>query len=361
MNLKRRILKPMIMKRYLQIALSALLIALVAVPFNSYAGNEQRAGSAGAGELLINPWARSAGWGGINTAGARGVEAVFLNVAGTAFTERTELVFSHTDWFGDADINVDAFGFTQRVGETGALSVTIMAMGFGDIEITTTELPDGGLGTYSATYLNLGVSYAKKFTENIYGGVTVKLISHSLPDLNAAGVCFDAGIQYVTGEKDNIKFGIGLKNVGPAMSFQGDGLSLSLPTLFGNFDATVEQRSSNFELPSLLNIGGSYDFLWTDTRLTAAANFTSNSFTRDQIGAGLEFSYKEWVMLRAGYVYENEIFDAATAQTIFSGFNGGLSFEVPLGDSGTTFGVDYAYRHTRDFGGFNTFGAKISL
>ena len=361
MNPKRRILKPMIMKRYLQIALPAFVAALLLLPFQGQAGNEQRAGSAGAAELLINPWARSAGWGGVNTAGARGVEAVFLNVAGTAFTEKTELVFSHTDWFGDADINVDAFGFTQRVGETGALSVTVMAMGFGDIEITTTELPDGGLGTYSATYLNLGVSYAKKFTENIYGGVTVKLISHSIPDLNGAGVCFDAGIQYVTGEEDNIKFGIGLKNVGPAMSFQGDGLSLSLGTLFGTYDQTVQQRSSNFELPSLLNIGGSYDVLFPDNRLTVAANFTSNSFTRDQIGAGLEYSYKEWVMLRAGYVYESEIFDAATAQTIFSGFNGGLSFEVPLDDGGTTFGIDYAYRHTRDLGGFTTFGAKISL
>lgn len=361
MKPNRRILKPTIMKRYLQIALPIIAGVLLVMPFQADAGNEQRAGSAGATELLINPWARSSGWGGVNTAGARGIESVFLNVAGTAFVEKTELVFSHTDWFGDADINVDAFGFTTRVGETGALSVSIMAMGFGDIEITTTELPDGGLGTYSASYLNLAVSYAKKFTENIYGGVTIKMINHRIPDLSAAGVCFDAGIQYVTGEKDQIKFGIGLKNVGPAMQFEGDGLSLSLGTLFGNYDQTVEQRSSNFELPSLLNIGGSYDFLFPDNRLTVAANFTSNSFTRDQIGLGLEYSFKDWIMIRSGYVYEEGIFDATESQTIFSGFNGGVTFEVPLGDSGTRFGIDWAYRHTRDFGGFNTIGAKISL
>ncbi len=349
------------MKGYLQIVLPAIVSALFLTPFYGHAGNEQRAGSAGASELLINPWARSSGWGGVNTAGARGLESVFLNVAGTAFTERTELIFSHTNWLGDADIDVNAFGFTQRVGETGALSVTLMSMNSGDIEITTTELPDGGLGTYSVTCLNLSVSYAKKFTENIYGGVTLKFINHSIPDLSALGVCFDAGIQYVTGEKDNIQFGIALKNVGPAMRFQGDGLSLSLPTLFGNYKATVEQRSNPFELPSLLNIGGTYDFLFPENRLTVAANFTSNSFTRDQIGLGLEYSYKEWVMLRAGYVSENGNFDAAGSQTTFSGFNGGLSFEVPLGESGTIFGLDYAYRHTRDFGGFNTFGAKITL
>ena len=36
---------------------------------SSYAGNEQRAGQAGASELLINPWARTSGWAGANVAG----------------------------------------------------------------------------------------------------------------------------------------------------------------------------------------------------------------------------------------------------------------------------------------------------
>ena len=37
-----------------------LIVALIIVPGkNNFAGNEQRAGQAGASELLINPWARS--------------------------------------------------------------------------------------------------------------------------------------------------------------------------------------------------------------------------------------------------------------------------------------------------------------
>ena len=47
-------------------------------------------------------------------------------------------------------------------------------------------------------------------------------------------------------------------------------------------------RVDAFELPSLLNIGGSYDFNYgTDHRLTVAGNFTSNSFSKDQFGAEL--------------------------------------------------------------------------
>ena len=74
-----------------------VFIAIMILPFQeNFAGNEQRAGQAGASELLINPWARSSGWAGANIAGIRGVESMFSNVAGLAFTEKTELIFSST-------------------------------------------------------------------------------------------------------------------------------------------------------------------------------------------------------------------------------------------------------------------------
>ena len=48
-----------------------------------------------------------------------------------------------------------------------------------------------------------------------------------------------------------MKFGITLKNVGPTMSFKGDGLALQVMYPSGDF-ATLEQRSATFEMPSLL-------------------------------------------------------------------------------------------------------------
>ena len=119
---------------------------------SSYAGNEQRAGQAGASELLINPWARTSGWAGANVAGVRGVEGMYSNVAGLAFTEKTELIFTQTSWlqYGnkmfDANSSVSSistFGFAQKVGESGVLGLAVMNMNFGDIEITTVDLPDG--------------------------------------------------------------------------------------------------------------------------------------------------------------------------------------------------------------------------
>ncbi len=80
-----------------------------------FAGNPDRAGQAGATELLINPWARSSGWGNANSGSVRGLEAMFGNVAGTAFTKKTDIIFAHTQWLKGSEINVNAFGLTQKM------------------------------------------------------------------------------------------------------------------------------------------------------------------------------------------------------------------------------------------------------
>ena len=344
---------------------AAAIIALM-LPFNnSFAGNPQRAGQAGASELLINPWARTSGWGGANIAGVRGLEGIFSNVAGLAFTEKTELIFSQSQWlkFGDdAVADISSFGFSQKVGESGVLGFSVMSMSFGDIEITTVDLPEGGIGFYSPKFMNIGLSYAKIFSNSIYGGFTVKMISEQISNVGANGVALDAGIQYVTGTKDNLKFGISLKNVGPRMSFTGDGLSFRGIVGDGDdYKMTVEQRSSELELPALLNIGLSYDVNVMQHRITGAGTFTSNSFQKDQYRLGGEYSYNEMFMVRLGYTYEEGIRTPSTRTTALRGPSAGFTVELPMGNEGSTFGLDYSYRHTDPFQGSHTIGARINL
>ena len=59
----------------------------------------------------------------------------------------------------------------------------------------------------------------------------------------------DAGVQYITGEDDQIKFGITLKNVGSNLIFEGDGNSITLPVPQGGYSQSYEQLSAIFELP----------------------------------------------------------------------------------------------------------------
>jgi hypothetical protein len=355
----------MVMNKYTKHLLPALLAGMVTLYSTSAtAGNEQRSGQAGATELLINPWARSSGWGGINTASVSGLEATFMNVAGLAGTQNTELIFSSTSWF--ADININAFGFSKAMEDGAVLGLSVMSMNFGDIEITTTEQPEGTGTTYSPSYMNIGLSYAKKFTDNISCGATVRMISESIPDMKASGVSLDAGVQYVAGDDRQIKFGISLKNVGPKMDYTGDGNDVTNTNSDADgqdYPMTYDMRAEAFELPSSLNIGGSYDFnINQDHRLTLAGNFTSNSFSKDQIGVGAEYGYKSYFMLRTGYVYEDGITEEFSngRTTAFTGLNYGVSFELPL-SNGTNFGIDYSYRAASPLASPNSIGVRVTL
>lgn len=354
------------MKILSKIVFTLILAGLLGIPVSSVtAGNDDRAGQAGAMELLINPFVRSSGWGDANSACVQGLEAMFLNVAGTAFTKKSEFLFAQSQWLKGSGITISNFGFTQKMGENkGVLGVNIMTMSFGDIEITNENLPEGGIGDFSPRYMNIGLSYAKAFSNSIYGGATLKIISQSLSDISAQGVALDAGIQYVTGEMEQIKFGISMKNVGPRLHYSGDGLSIrGFINKTDDNQITFEQRSDEYELPSLIKIGASYDFFFGDEqRLTAAGNFTSNSFTKDQFALGLEYAFRSILYIRAGYVYEKGILDDEARTTALTGPTGGFSVNVPLNkEKGTYFSVDYSYRASNPFSGTHSVGARISI
>ncbi len=360
-----------------------LLVVIMVLATGVYAGNDQRRGQAGASELLINPWARSSGFGGANSAYVRGVEALQLNVAGLAFTHSTELEFTHTNWLVGTDIGIYSFGLAQRVGETGVLGLALTSVDYGEIPITTVDVPEGNLGTFHPTNTIINVAYAKEFSNSIYGGANIKIINESISDLKASGVAIDAGIQYVTGigknkkldrkNDNNLVFGIAMKNWGPPMRFRGDGMSIRA-TLADGQDLTLEQRSQAFELPSLLRIGAAYiipfqqeldtvnDEVKRIQYLTVAATFTSNAFTKDQYHLGLEYSYKDLIMVRVGYVYEKGLFNYDTRTTVFTGPSAGISINIPLNkEKGSTFSLEYSYRDTNPFQGVHSIGAKVSL
>jgi hypothetical protein len=338
---------------------------------NSKAGNDDRSGQAGATELLINPWGRSSGWGFSNSSSIRGIESTYLNIAGLAFTPKTEVIYARTQWLKGFGVNINSFGISQHVGESGVLGLSLMTMSFGDIEITQVDLPEGGIGKFSPSLTNIGIAYSKAFSESIFGGFNIKIINEAISNAKATAVAIDAGIQYITGEQQQIKFGVSMKNVGTKLKFGGDGLDIS-----GFFDETdpkrisVSQKSADYELPSLINIGASYDFLifsGIDTtianhRVTLAANFTSNSFTKDQYSVGLEYSLKNFLMLRGAYVFEKDILSSDNTTNIYTGPSAGLTIEVPLNkEKSTTLGIDYSYQVSNRLKGTNTFGVRINL
>jgi hypothetical protein len=349
---------------------------LVTVPFKDYGGNPDRIGQAGAAQLNMNNWARSSGMGWSAVSSVVGVESMFMNVAGLAKIQKTELLFARTNWLRGSGININSFGFAQNIGGDGVLGVSVMSMNFGEIPITTTNQPDGGIGTYSPSFTNIGIGYSKRFTNSITGGVLVRVFSEALASIKAQGIAFDMGIQYMEtsnkkdkAKKNDIKFGISMKNVGPDARYGGDGLSIKFTNPDNGTEQTVALRTAKFNLPALINIGGSYDFRLDKTkdlyfhRLTTALNFTSNAFARNQFTAGFEYGYKNLFMLRTGYAFESGITGYYTRTNAYTGLSAGFTFEVPLNKnkSKSTFGFDYSYRHSNPFSGTHSIGVRLNL
>lgn len=394
------------MKNTYKSLIICVLVALISVgtSYSVLAGNRDRSGQAGASHLLIDPWARTNGMANAGIAEVRGLESVYSNVAGLSFVKKTDFAFNRTQYLvgSNCGININAIGFAQHLGKAkdfGTLGISFSSMGFGQVQVTTVAQPEGGLGNFKPSLTTIGIHYAKSFNHFIKGGVSLKIINESIADLHATGFAIDAGVQYVAGKFENFKIGVTLKNIGLPMSYKGDGMSFRGRINNTGVEQTLNVRSAEFEMPSLLAIGVSYDFLWfggeyanmskedraaegltrdeAQHRLTLAASFTANSYSRDIFAIGMEYGFMRYFMIRAGYSLENitskketnENGDQELAAVLFNsdsfflGPSVGATVAIPLSKTnvGQNIYIDYAYRFTNKWRGNHLIGIKVSL
>jgi len=346
----------------IKVILTGLLVFLLINPLS--AGNNDRAGSAGAGTLLLLPWSRTASLSGSNLSSVSGMEAMAFNVAGMGLTKGIDIGWGEILYMGtNSGITVNTFAAAFRMGESSStLGFNITFVSFGDIEITTGDNPEGGIGQFSPNTLNIGLSYAKEFSNSIYGGFTLKVVNESSANVSATAVAFDAGIDYITGPRKNFKFGISLRNVGSKMTFKGDGLDVQGTVQNSSSVSTLKSLAQPFQLPAQLGIGLSYDFFLSESN-DLAVNFTflANSFTKDQFNFGVGYSFKDILNINFGYLLESDINNKDKRNTVYTGPSMGATVNIPLGKGGVKLGLDYAYRFTNPFGGFNQFGIRLSF
>jgi outer membrane protein OmpA-like peptidoglycan-associated protein len=372
------------MKRILTIcALCSLSVIAVR------AGNPDRRGEAGAPELLMNGYARSAGLWGLNVANVRGLEAEGNNPAGLAKTTNMEVIFSYNSWLTNSGITLIKGGIVKKI-KTNAFALTVQALNTGTIDRTTENNPGSttgnnlSLGTLKPTFLNIGVSYAKNFSlgsnkitgDNVItGGLNLRLVNETVDQVSATGIGFDLGLQYTTGKKENLHIGLSLRNVGTPLKFTGDGLNFTSTAETGGFTRTAERKTNKLELPTQLNMGVAYDILMgpkievtpnkfkQNYRLTFMGQYSANAFGFDNYGLGAEFSMREIFMLRAAYRMENSIW-SADRKTAYNGVAAGMSFNVPFKKDGPSIGLDYGIRLTggnTPFDHTHTVGLRFNL
>lgn len=346
---------------------SIITVSLASLALAANAGNNDKRGTAGATELLMNPWAKSSGYAGANIAGIRGVEAMRFNVAGISDTSGLSLGYAFSSYMSGSDVKSSSLAFTQSVGKNGTMGLSLMFLQLGEFIETTAEQPEGTGTNFSPSYFNIGFSYAKRFSESIKGGILLRIVNESIRNASASGVAFDAGIQYQPVDFDRFRFGVSLRNVGSSMQYAGDGLAGKGSFNTGNqYTQTLVQRTNTFEMPTTLYIGAAYDLYKSDVHMiTGMASFNSHSYTKDRLLVGAEYSMNNKLFLRVGYDYYGGIYsdDLFTNTDVTGGPTAGLTLQQAYGDGdiGRSYGLSYSYRHTSTFGGTHSIGLSFDL
>lgn len=344
--------------------LVACLMGLVAVPAaaqtqdtGTRASDTDRAGTAGAAQLLVPMTARHVALGNASTSGLanlNGLEALYANPAGLALNTGTTALFSRMEYV--ADIGVNYFGVGQRIGNNN-LAFTVSTWDFGDIPKQTEARPEQSSVTFSPTFITAGLSYARQLTDRIAAGTTVKLVNEEIEDMTGTAVAFDAGMTYVVGES-GLRLGVSLKNFGSDLTYSGVGLNRSARVPQQRPDANNNAlllEAENAELPSLLNFGLSYTReVGAATVVRVLGNFRSNSFEDDEFSGGLELGFRELVYVRGGYEVRQDM-----DRTFYTGARFGAGLNLEIGESRLT--VDYAYTPTDFFDDVQFITASVTL
>lgn len=346
------------MRGHVMRALLVLTLAAAAAGTAS-AGSEERKGTNGSHELALPVGGRGVALGGAVVSDASGVEAIFWNPAGLATMERTEAMFSNTQYFADMKLNYAAVG--TNLGNFGAIGFNAKVLSIGEVFVTTEDAPEGTGEVLEPTFTVLGLTWARQFTDRVNFGATVNYVNESIQSVSASGVAFDFGVQYVTGWR-GLRFGMAMKNFGTSMEYDGANFEYAVqvpgtdPT---SSNQTVRSSSSAFEMPSYFNLSAAYDLMSSaDMKLTGLAAFQNNNFEGDNVRTGVEWGYKQTFALRGSwYGTFGNTFDATgetegiefdSGDDLYSGVALGAGANVRFGETGRL-GIDVAWRPVRDY------------
>jgi hypothetical protein len=338
-------------------ALGGALVLLACVATLAWAGSDERKGTGGALELRLPVGPRGSALGSPVVADAAGVDAIFWNPSGLASMEHTEAIFSHTNYIADMKLNYAAVATHIP---WGTLAVHAKVLSIGDIEVTTEAAPEGTGEIIRPTFSVMGVSLARQFTDRVLFGITTNFVREQVQSLSASAMSFDFGVEYITGYH-GLRFGMVMKNFGPAMEFSGDNLNVNVPPPGG--DPTSQNRTlgfstASFEQPSFFTLAGSYDLVNdAQQRLCVLSSFQNNNFVGDNLSGGAEWTYRRMFSLRGSWFGTmNTPVDPVTGEAgssfasgddMMAGWAFGAGAIMKTGES--NLGVDLAYRGVRRF------------
>lgn len=348
----------------MRITLTSILAVVVALAFVGAPANAQidRVGTSGADQLLMPVGARGVALGGAYSAGMSGVEAIYYNPAGLASgSGDAEARFSHMYMIGDIGVDYVAVG-AEFVG-FGNIGLTVKSTSFGDIDVTNEWNPDGTGGTYSPTFVAVGLTYARALTDRIHAGISAYFVSETIDRVAGSTAAFDIGVQYQgLGGVRGLGLGVTLRHLGGNMQYEGSGLNRRVDEIDAKRDPQILRlETASFSLPTSLELSMAYKSMFEELHsVTFAGAFENNNFISNQYRLGVEYSFRDWLFLRGSYVLSGVNEDDVAGESAYL-YGPALGAGLHYNFGTIAIGVDYAYRMTQVFSGNHVFDVALTF
>lgn len=296
-----------------------------------------RVGTTAAQFLKLGVGARPIALGGAFVAEASSLSAAYWNPAGLAGLRGNALQLSKTEYLADVDFNMAVFA--THLNSIGTVAFTLILLDSGNMHVRTEQDPEGTGERFNVQNFAIQASFARSLTDRFSIGGSVKYIQERIWHSKASAIAFDIGTLFTT-PYSRLRLGASMSNLGPKMRMDGRDILFSEDPN-PNTNGTVEIVNSQYRmdahaLPLLFRVGLAWDAVHTGThRVVVSTDATHPNDNSEYINAGMEYSFRDLLSLRAGF---RNLFEPDSEQGLTLGAGLNLRVNRSLRTS-----LDYAY------------------
>jgi hypothetical protein len=357
-----------------EVAAQALGTGLTANP----RANITQVGTRGANFLRIGPTARTRALADAGAALTGGAASLYYNPSMAALVDHFDVVASVTDMYRTLDLGM-RHSFVAVAVPVGAGAIGAHALMFtsGNIEPTREETPQGFdplLGDFMEwASIAVGASYARRITDRLAFGGTVKLIREGIDFAKAEWTAVDLGTVFETGVY-GVRLGMSILHIGGESRFEGAAIHGSVARQhrvddFKILGSSLEYRlnTETMQLPTTFRLGVEAPLLGTETAALGGpigihavhllAEVTDGFDSAPETRWGVEYSFRDAFFLRGGKHFIAE--DRRPNGNGLDGFSAGAGLKLPL--VGRMVHLDYAYAAMGMLGNMQTFTFQFGL
>lgn len=285
-----------------------------------------KVGTTAATFLKIGAGARAIGMAGAFSAVENDIYSIYWNPAGIARIGGVgSVTFNHANWI--ADTKFDFAALSLNISDLGSFGFSLTSFKVPEDKVRTFPNPEGDGRVWDASFMAIGVSFARNLTDNFSIGFTAKYIRDAIWDMSSSSFALDVGTLYTTPFND-LKIGASITNFGTKMKLDGRNTYFNIDPNgdpnSGPNNVPGEYRLNSYDIPLTFRVGLAMDVIKTNYLVvTAAVDAVHPNDNTEYVNSGLEFNFNKTFFARVGY---KSLFLRDSEQNLTFGF--GLYYPI---------------------------------